>query len=254
MPPPLPPPSAPGTSVNPLSRSRWASRSNSCRLVTTVTLGCCVCVVPCIGAPPLIVEAPPPCIEAPPPCIGAPPLIVEAPPLIVALAPCAFAPFPPRPRRCLFFPISLYLLYIYIIAPKLALRPLENGTSIHFLSVARKKTESKESVRSPISRSFSRSLRENEPKEGRYPQGPLQRGMQHEKSQRPPTFLRSGIAGHAMIFFIGYRTDTTVPFLAGRGWGECRKRWLTRKGKGSVSHTKTLKIGGFCDFQLSPSI
>ena len=27
-------------------------------------------------------------------------------------------------------------------------------------------------------RSFSRSLRENEPKEGCYPQGPLQRGMQ----------------------------------------------------------------------------
>ena len=26
--------------------------------------------------------------------------------------------------------------------------------------------------------SFSRSLRENESKEGRYPQGPLQRGMQ----------------------------------------------------------------------------
>ena len=28
--------------------------------------------------------------------------------------------------------------------------------------------------------SFSRSLRENEPKEGRYPQGPLQRGMQFQ--------------------------------------------------------------------------
>jgi hypothetical protein len=27
----------------------------------------------------------------------------------------------------------------------------------------------------------------------------------------------------AMIFFIGWRMDTAVPFLPGRGWGECQK-------------------------------
>ena len=45
---------------------------------------------------------------------------------------------------------------------------------------------------------FSRSLRENEPKEGRYPQGPLHRGMQHEKLQIPTTFLRFGKPGHGL--------------------------------------------------------
>ncbi len=63
--------------------------------------------------------------------------------------------------------------------------------------------------------SFSRSLRENEPKEGRYPQGPLDRGMQTEDSCVPAVASEQsssgrnrqssvgfGIAGHAMSFYI----------------------------------------------------
>ena len=50
--------------------------------------------------------------------------------------------------------------------------------------------------------SFSRSLRENESKEGRYPQGPLQRGMQTESRRNRRLSVGFGIAGHAMSVYI----------------------------------------------------
>ena len=58
--------------------------------------------------------------------------------------------------------------------------------------------------------SFSRSLRENEPKEGRYPQGPLQRGMQKIFRRDRRKILGFGIAGRRDEFFIGWRSDNEV--------------------------------------------
>ena len=113
--------------------------------------------------------------------------------------------------------------------------------------------------------SFSRSHRENEPKEGRYPQGPLQRGMQHEKSQRPPTFglwpssvatrqcrcehrtalpapsvLRSGIAGHAIIFLSATAQIRQSPSSQGGVGESVGKDGEPRQGHRLESHTKTL--------------
>ena len=51
-----------------------------------------------------------------------------------------------------------------------------------------------------IIHSFSRSLRENEPKEGRYPQGPLQRGMQKENCRNRQFSLGFGKPGHGLSF------------------------------------------------------
>ena len=68
---------------------------------------------------------------------------------------------------------------------------------------------------------FSRSLRENEPKEGCYPQGPLQRGMQHEKSQKPTTFLRFGKPGHGLSFYIVFYEE-----YSNSGW-VCYQTWGT---------------------------
>ena len=55
--------------------------------------------------------------------------------------------------------------------------------------------------RSNIS-SFSRSLRENEAKEGRYPQGPLHRGMQKIFRRNRQKILCFGKPGRRLELFI----------------------------------------------------
>ena len=41
------------------------------------------------------------------------------------------------------------------------------------------------------------------------------------------------------------------PFSRGGDSGDVGNHGSPRRGTGFASHTKTLKIGGFCDFQLS---
>ena len=55
----------------------------------------------------------------------------------------------------------------------------------------------------PLFLFISSDSRRKRTKEDCYPQGPLHRGMQHEKSQGPTIFLRFGIAGHAIEFLSG---------------------------------------------------
>jgi hypothetical protein len=46
--------------------------------------------------------------------------------------------------------------------------------------------------------------------------------------------------------------DSVSPFTRGGASGDVGKDGSPRRGTGFASHTKTLKIGGFRDFQLHP--
>ena len=74
--------------------------------------------------------------------------------------------------------------------------------------------------------SFSRSLRENEPKEGRYPQGPLQRGMQKIFRRNRRKILGFCIAGRRDEFLCGEAVLNNL----------CHA--LTPRGMGARSHQR----------------
>ena len=102
--------------------------------------------------------------------------------------------------------------------------------------------------------SFS-SARRKELKEASTPSkaSPYMGRMQHEKSQKPTTFLRFGIAGHAIYFLSAgaYYCRTRQlegrlvyiplsPFSRGGESRDVKDHGSPRRGKGSASHTKTL--------------
>ena len=81
---------------------------------------------------------------------------------------------------------------------------------------------------------FSRSLRENEPKEGCYPQGPLHRGMQlKNRENRDFSDLHQGKIDHQRSILINNHGSP-------------------RRGTGFASHTKTLPESGFPSEAIKP--